>query len=221
MYAVLVRVGAYVDGLNVYYGGRRLCGRNSPGWRWLDLRALVERLTSRNRRWMWAGAHVSRVVYCTALVSGQRDPGDRHRQQAYLDALQATGTVDIELGIFITRTARGMDTTAGHVAEIEVQEEKGSDVNIASRLLIDLHTGQIDAAILITNDSDLRLPAVHARSLIPFGTVNPRGTPTAGHLRGDQDEGPGGHWWYRLAASDFRACQLPESVAGIRRPAGW
>ncbi len=218
---MLVRVGAYVDGLNVYYGGRRLCGRSSPGWRWLDLHALVERLTSGNRRWTAAGAHVSRIVYCTALVSGQGDPGARHRQQAYLNALRASGTVDIELGTFITRTARGVDTTEGRVAEIEVQEEKGSDVNVASRLLIDLHTDQIDAAILMTNDSDLRLPAVHARSLVPVGTVNPRGTPTAGHLRGDRDEGPGGHWWYWLAASDFRSCQLPESVTGIRCPAGW
>ena len=216
-----MRVGAYVDGLNVYYGGRQLCGRNSQGWRWLDMRALVERLASRNRRWTAAGAHVSRVVYCTALVSGRGDPGTRERQQAYLNALRATGTVDIELGSFITRTARGTDTTAGRVAEIEVQEEKGSDVNVASRLLIDLHTDQIDAAILMTNDSDLRLPAVHARSLISVGTVNPRGTPTAGHLRGDRDEGAGGHWWYRLAESDFRTCQLPEVVAGIRRPAGW
>jgi hypothetical protein len=39
-----MRVGVYVDGYNLYYGGRSLCGRGRPGWRWLDLRALSARL---------------------------------------------------------------------------------------------------------------------------------------------------------------------------------
>lgn len=115
----------------------------------------------------------------------------------------------------------GVDSKTGSHASIETQEEKGSDVNLASHLLIDLHTGQIDAAVLITNDSDLHLPARHARSSIPVGTVNPRGTHTASGLRGNRDQGPGGHWWYRLAADDFRACQLPITIAGCRRPSTW
>ena len=157
----------------------------------------------------------------STLVSGQVDPGARLRQRIYVDALRTTGTVDIELGTFMTRTARGVDSVDGHYAEIEIQEEKGSDVNVASHLLIDLHTDRIDAAILITNDSDLRLPAAHARLHIPVGTVNPRGTPTAGHLRGDRDEGPGGHSWCRFTASDFRSRQLPEAVDDHQRPQGW
>ena len=216
-----MRVGAYVDGLNVYYGGRALCGRNEDGWHWLNLAALTQRLVHRNRAWSAAGAAVSRIVYCTAIVSGQSDPGARIRQQTYLNALRASGGVDIELGAFMTRKVRGIETADGRHAEIETLEEKGSDVNVAAHLLIDLHTQQIDAAVLITNDSDLRLPARHARRHIPVGTVNPRGTPTAGGLRGDRDGGPGGHWWYRLTADDLRACQLPAIVDGHRRPKGW
>ena len=45
-----MRVGAYVDGFNLYYGGRSLCGRGTPGWRWLDVRALIA------RRLGWDGA---------------------------------------------------------------------------------------------------------------------------------------------------------------------
>jgi len=37
-----MRVRAYVDGYNLYYGGRSCCWRGTPGWRWLDVRALVE-----------------------------------------------------------------------------------------------------------------------------------------------------------------------------------
>ncbi|GAA2988703.1 hypothetical protein GCM10010483_36430 [Actinokineospora diospyrosa] len=34
-----MRVGISVDGYNLYYGGREACGRSTPGWRWLDVRA--------------------------------------------------------------------------------------------------------------------------------------------------------------------------------------
>ncbi len=50
----------YVDGFNLYYGARALCGRGTPGWRWLDLRGLAAGLVSRPGS--WSGAQVERVV---------------------------------------------------------------------------------------------------------------------------------------------------------------
>ncbi|MCY4102046.1 MAG: hypothetical protein OXG55_02090 [bacterium] len=104
---------------------------------------------------------------------------------------------------------------------VAAADEKGSDVNVASHLLIDVHTQEIDAAVLISNDSDLRLPAQHARSRVPTGTVNPRGRPTARGLRGSPRDGVGGHWWYRLTAEDFFDHQLPNLVGAARKPAAW
>jgi hypothetical protein len=46
-----VRIGVYVDGFNLYYGARGLCGRGTPGWRWLDLRALATDLVGRRTNW--------------------------------------------------------------------------------------------------------------------------------------------------------------------------
>jgi hypothetical protein len=43
-YPPQVRVGVYIDGFNLYYGGRGLCGRSTPGWRWLDIRRLASTL---------------------------------------------------------------------------------------------------------------------------------------------------------------------------------
>ena len=43
-----MRVEVYIDGLNLYYGGRHLCGRGKHRWRWLDLAALADRLIGRN-----------------------------------------------------------------------------------------------------------------------------------------------------------------------------
>jgi hypothetical protein len=67
-----MRVGVYVDGFNLYYGARGLCGRGTPGWRWLDLRAMADGLVA--RRANWVGARVDRVVYCTARVDGASNP---------------------------------------------------------------------------------------------------------------------------------------------------
>jgi hypothetical protein len=46
-YFSIVRIGVYIDGFSLYYGARGLCGRGTPGWRWLDLRALAADLAGR------------------------------------------------------------------------------------------------------------------------------------------------------------------------------
>lgn len=58
-----MRVGVYVDAYNVYYGARQCCGRSTPGWRWLDVRALATTLLA--QRQDWPAAVVDRVVYRT------------------------------------------------------------------------------------------------------------------------------------------------------------
>ncbi len=92
----------YVDGFNLYYGARGLCGRGTPGWRWLDLRGLAVDLAG--RRTSWAGAGVERVVYCTARIDGAGTPSGHADQDVYLKALVAAGSVDhIEYGTYVAR----------------------------------------------------------------------------------------------------------------------
>ncbi len=95
-----MNVGVYVDGFNLYFGARALCGGSVPGWRWIDIRALAStQLPS-----AWSGAVVDRVVYCTARVSGLEDPTSPHDQDRYLRALSASGSVDhIEYGNFTSQ----------------------------------------------------------------------------------------------------------------------
>ena len=97
-----MRVGVYIDGFNLYYGGRGLCGRSTPGWRWLDLRSLASDLAG--RRTNWPDAQVSRVVYCTARIDGASSPSGQADQDIYLKALLAAGSVDhIEYGTYVAR----------------------------------------------------------------------------------------------------------------------
>lgn len=110
---------------------------------------------------------------------------------------------------------------ARFMVSVARREEKGSDVNVAAHLLLDLLHRRIDAAVVISNDSDLAFPVAQARDLVPVGLINPtRGYP-AGALNDSPDRGVGGHWWYQLTAGDLTAAQLPAKIGNVTRPDGW
>jgi hypothetical protein len=243
-----MRVGLYVDAFNLYYGARGLCGRGTPGWRWLDLRSLGNALVERSSA--WPGAYLDRVVYCTARIDGGENPTGHEEQDVYLQAIRATGSVDlIEFGHYVSRVKRGRLAVADKKGRPVVQapawpvvvqdrdgspvrdakfivsyahhEEKGSDVNVASHLLLDVLGGAVDAAIVISNDSDLRFPIQQARGRVPVGVVNPSSSRLAGALKGDPGAGVGRHWWRRLTEADIRGHQLPDRCGGFSKPSPW
>ncbi len=107
------------------------------------------------------------------------------------------------------------------LATVRKREEKGSDVNVATHLLVDVLQRRVDAAIVMSNDSDLALPLTIARRHVPVGLLNPSRKPLAGALKGQPSEGAGAHWWRRLDPKDVTLCQLPDPVAGVSRPSGW
>ncbi|HET6915586.1 MAG TPA: NYN domain-containing protein [Acidimicrobiales bacterium] len=244
-----MRVGAYVDGYNLYYGGRAVCGRGAPGWRWLDVRSLIESVI--RTQGSWKGSTLTSVVYCTARIDGRTNPSAHADQDIYLKALRAHGAVDhIEYGNYVARTKAGLLATEDprtkrpvvHTSNWPVMirdshgkgvrdakfmvrylhlEEKGSDVNVASHLLLDVLSASVDAAVVVSNDSDLAFPIKAARSRVPVGLVNPRDGYTAGDLTGSKGDGVGGHWWWRLKAITYKNNQLPDPAGGFRRPTGW
>lgn len=242
-----LQVGVYIDGFNLYYGGRHIMGgRGVPGWRWLDPIALAQALIAKQTP--WTGAQVTRTVFCTARITGSVGTGVQD-QNIYLRALRAHG-VDIAEGHYsaqvktaplATKDSRGrpvlatstwpvmvQDSAGGQVPDarflvsVAQREEKGSDVNVAAHLLLDLLLHKrITAAIVISNDSDLAYPIAEARKLIPVGLVNPTKRQLAGKLRADATTGVGDHWWYQLGAADFAGAQLPPRVGRVTRPNGW
>lgn len=248
-YRVVMRVGVYIDGFNLYYGLRGICGRGAAGWRWLDLRALSQILLDGPGRG-WAGGHPARIVYCTARVSGAANASGQRDQDTYLRALAAHGAYDhLALGTYVSRVATAPLATADRrnrpvlahpgwplmvrdsdgadspratfMASVARREEKGSDVNVASHLLLDVLRGHVDAAIVISNDSDLAFPVGEARNLVPVGTVNPTRSYRAGALAGSPADGVGGHWWHQVTADQAAAAQLPATVGRLVRPQGW
>lgn len=90
---------------------------------------------------------------------------------------------------------------------------------MATHLLADVFQKRVDAAIIISNDSDLALPIRIACNQVPIGVINPGTKPLVGALKGTPTDGVGGHWWRRLDPTDLQQCQLPDAVAGISKPA--
>jgi len=247
-YCQNVRVSVIIDAYNLYYAGRKLCGRGVAGWRWLDVRSLAGALV-REQAAIWPDARVERLVYCTARISGAANPSGAADQDVYLKALLGSGSVDhIEYGNYIAKVIKRPLATedkrhkpvivhpdwpvtvqraglsmpdATFMASVATYEEKGSDVNVAAHLLVDVLATGFDGAVVISNDSDLRWPVQEARRRVPVGVVNPGSGFTAGHLSGQPDAGAGRHWWRTLRAVDFKKHQLPEQAGGHRRPAGW
>ena len=77
-----LKVGVYIDGYNLYYGGNTLVGDGR--WKWLDVRALVAARIPALAP--WDQAVIDRVVYFTAEITNA--PESLRRQQAYIQALQ-------------------------------------------------------------------------------------------------------------------------------------
>jgi hypothetical protein len=96
-------------------------------------------------------------------------------------------------------------------------EEKGSDVTVASHLLLDVLDRRVDAALVISNDSDLAFPLKEARKRLPIGLVNPRSDNTAGALMGSKNFGVGGHWWWKLQRTTYVRQQLPDPATSCER----
>jgi uncharacterized LabA/DUF88 family protein len=161
------RLNIYFDGFNFYYG----CVKGTLH-RWLDLGKLC-RMTLPEHQ-------IHRIRYFTARVKSWDDAGQPQRQLTYLRALLTIPNLSIHYGHFTVqkkwqRLVAPPPPPASHMARVWIPEEKGSDVNLATHLLIDRYEGDYDAAVIVSNDSDLLLPIemIRARLNLEVGVINP------------------------------------------------
>jgi hypothetical protein len=143
-----MRVRVYVDGFNLYY--RAL--RTSP-YKWLNPLTLAQGLLD-------PADTIDCLRYFTARVSPRAgDPGAPKRQQAYLSALSGVQGIEVHYGHFLSKIKRRPTVQAPHVfVDVHDTEEKGSDVNLASFLLNNGYSDRYEAALVMTQDTDLFEP---------------------------------------------------------------
>jgi hypothetical protein len=132
-----LRTMIYVDGYNLYYG----CLKDTSE-RWLDVGKLCEHMLRDDTA-------IAGIRYFTALVKSRPDnPGQR--QQTYLRALRTIPNLTIHLGVFLekisTRLRADSRPAKPTYVNVWINEEKGSDVNLASYLLIDNFRARYDLA---------------------------------------------------------------------------
>lgn len=192
------RLIVYVDGFNLYHGLHETAGTRLL---WLDLVALAERLRPKS--------HVSRVKYFTAPVLDQ--PAAASRQQEYQDALVAMHgqRISIEQGRYQSKAL----TCRKCGATWTVREEKETDVNIAVSLVGDSTLGAMDAALIISADSDL-VPAARAAMEMNPGLFVAAAFPPARYSVELKALMPAS---FAIGRSKVRASLLPERVSGVAR----
>lgn len=160
----------YVDGFNLYYGAVK----DTP-YKWLDLMALCRVMIPTNT--------VIGIKYFTARVQArQSDPSQPMRQLIYLRALQTLPNLQIIFGHYLSHVVnmplvRPLPNGRRFI-EVVKTEEKGSDVNLATHLLVDAFDNAFECAVVITGDSDLKAPIqfVQTKFHKPVGVINPQKT---------------------------------------------
>lgn len=207
----------YIDAFNLYYG----CLKGGP-YKWLNFAEFCR------RSFPPPGNVLNRVRYFTALVKPYpSDPQQPVRQQALLRALRTLPEVSIHLGQYrkskthlklVSPPPGGPDT-----AHVWKSEEKGSDVNLATNLLLDAFQNDCEAAVVVSNDSDLVEPIRVVRQILhrPVVVLFPVGPGRHGNT--DLKKVASRH--ENVDPAYLAASQFPQAVKDsngvVKKPIGW
>lgn len=206
----MLKVNVYIDGFNLFYGSLK----DSP-YRWLDLESLAAKLVRRDQ--------LNRVRYFTAMITAR--PGHPNavlRQQIYLRAIATRPGVSVHLGHFlVSHPVMRLLHPPPPRAQVIRTEEKGSDVNLATHLLVDAFDQDFEKAIIVSNDSDLCEPIAVVRNKfnLPVEVINPN------HPSPSQALKRIASFQRQLRAWEIASSLLPntltDSTGTITKPTGW
>lgn len=210
----------YVDGFNLY---RRLL-EGQPQDKWLDLEALATRVLPE--------FEVVAVRYFTAVIKPLpgKDRNAPQRQQAYLRALRTLPRTSIFEGKFRVDTrvmpvhpVELLADGSAKTVRVKKTEEKGSDVALASMLLIDAMRGLADCFVVLSNDSDLVLPIRMVKQELgrQVGILSPVDEKRSSNELRQLDL----DLFRRVPVSALAECQLPDELSDehgtVRGPEKW
>jgi uncharacterized LabA/DUF88 family protein len=195
-------------------------------YRWLDLSKLSSKLLNDSYE-------IVQIYYCTANVIDYKGDGVATRQGFYLSALQTIKNLKIIKSKFKERektvyinppldvlidTGFGAKQVKKSVFEGKAFEEKGTDVNLATQLLIDLYENKFDTALIISNDTDYKMAVNQVR------LKNKKIFVVSTRLDSEPDKELRivSHKSSRKITEDIlHQCQFPEIVGNIRKPKSW
>lgn len=210
------RTIVYIDGFNLYYGALK-----GTSYRWLDIEAVCERMLPRD--------DIVAIKYFTAHVKDRPGhEGQAARQLAYFRALETIPNFTIHLGHFLTHEQSmavvNPSKRGPKFCRVWRTEEKGSDVNLASHLILDGFRARYDLAIVVSNDSDLKEPIRIVREELkaPVGVLNPHSNRSWALSPRNL---PAGSFYKPIRAGVLAACQFPDQMEDAKgkfgKPSRW
>jgi len=224
------RTNLYVDGFNLYYGAAK-----NTRLKWVNVIALAQAVIP--------GLQVNRTRYFTAMVkSTPTDPQQAQRQQTYIRALETLPNLTVHYGRYQeTKIKARHCQPPPDTVQVYKTEEKGTDVNLATYMLVDAFRDDCDQLVVITNDSDLAEPIriINAELNLKVIVLNPHSADTAARksarIGGNHQARPSYHlknvaFQVKDIRSDGNNChmtqsQLPHSLKDrngtITIPASW
>lgn len=231
-----IRTAVYIDGFNLYYG----CLKGYEHYKWLDIEALCNEVVS--------DRPIVSIKFFTARIKAKaaRRPDAHVRQDAYIKAVQhhSNNRVEVIKGTF-RRDPKNLHLYkpipcknhhegdahchASETITVWKNEEKQTDVSLASHLINDAWLDLYDQAIIISNDTDLEEAIKIARQDYSprkpqkqVGVITPTTWP---------ERSPAGtlvnvaSWSKEIKESHLKNSQLPDiiNIGGktLYRPAEW
>ena len=111
------------------------------------------------------------IKYFTSRVNyDPRNPTSKEHQEIYLRALQKIGTIEIIEGYYQRMDAKmpfrfEPCKSCRPYADVVRIEEKRSDVNLATAMMIDFHEKRAESFVVISGDADLIAPIDYIRKV--------------------------------------------------------
>ena len=217
----------YIDGFNLYYSLKK------TSYKWLNIEALVNSVLDPS----WH--NITQIKYFTARVKRKpKDPSNVIRQNMYLRAIQTLQKVEVVYGKFKRRNVKASlviknpeqlkqvkKIIGKNITPFFKYEEKETDVNIATHIIYDCCKENISSIVLLSNDTDLKLPLWFARKKLKKRVIVI--TPTdkeAGSivpLEAHQDLQKISNKTISLTEEHLKNNQFPDIVSGISKPKNW
>jgi len=235
---LLLRTRVYIDGYNLYYGC--LKGTN---YKWLDLVKLFKEKILPSITAEVEGAQLQldleqlTIKYFTAeiLEKVAKDSDSRTSQSSYLGALAKHSPDSLEI---IRGNYSLIEAHAKHIDPLDPEkwprdcqkvtiwkvEEKKSDVGLALHAFKDAILGEIDHAVIVTNDTDIQpaMEMINSLTKVKIGLV----IPTRDHQRTPNQELKDQALWVRthITEDELKSSELPRVIPARRtysKPLSW
>ena len=201
------RVISYMDGLNLHYGLR---DSGLHRYFWLDPIALT-------KTFLRPGQQFAHCHYYTTRGTGNAENQGTHHQNLWLDALENLGGISCHFGHYLSKPRKCPQCNTTW----RIHEEKMTDVNIATQLLVDAYEDRYDTAIIVSGDSDLTTPIQHIHTRFPEKRLIIAFPPGrfSGHLKKFSIS-------FHIGSDKLRRSLLPDQITTasgfvLKRPDDW